>query len=118
VCSEWVYAPPVALRVLDLALTSTRINQKGLGDLYKSGVFEMLLWKLLAGDIWKEDRVRIAKFLWRTHLVQVSATRPFAYSLHALRAAGKSGGTGSLCERFVHCTVQSCYSYSRTQPLQ
>lgn len=75
----------VVVRVLDLALTLTRINQKGLSELYKSGVFEMLLWKLLAGDIWEEDRVRIAKFLWRTHLVQVRAKRMlFACSMAAL----------------------------------
>ena len=48
-----------------------RANKAVVPELYKYGTFEFLLWKLIAGDISNDDRMRIVKFFSRTHLHQV-----------------------------------------------
>ncbi len=45
-----------------------------MSHLYKLGAFEILLWKLLAGDIVDWDKSRIAEFLSQSHLLQVIST--------------------------------------------
>lgn len=52
--------------------TLVHSNKTAMSHLYKLGAFEILLWKLLSGDIVEWDKTRIAKFLSQCHLLQVS----------------------------------------------
>lgn len=52
-----------------------------MSHLYKLGAFEILLWKLLAGDIVDWDKSRIAEFLSQSHLLQVISTVLFLKSV-------------------------------------
>lgn len=62
-------------RVLDVLSSLVKANKAVVPELYKFGTFEFLLWKLIAGDITADDRLRIVKFLSRTHLHQVGLRR-------------------------------------------
>lgn len=52
--------------------TLANANKTAMSNLYKLGAFEILLWKLLDGDVVEWDKTRIAKFLAQCHLLQVS----------------------------------------------
>lgn len=58
-------------RILEVVTTLTIANKTALSHLYKLGAFEILLWKLLDGDVVDWDKTRIVKFLARCHLLQV-----------------------------------------------
>ncbi|BBN14040.1 DnaJ homolog subfamily C member 13 [Marchantia polymorpha subsp. ruderalis] len=57
-------------RILEIVASLTKANKKAMARLYKLGAFEILMWKLLAGDIHPTDKILIAKFLQQTHLHQ------------------------------------------------
>jgi DnaJ family protein C protein 13 len=52
--------------------TLTNASRIAMSHLYKFGAFEILLWKLLDGDVVEWDKTRIAKFLSQCHLLQVN----------------------------------------------
>ena len=58
-------------RILEIVTTLATANKTAMSHLYKLGAFEILLWKLLAGDIVDWDKIRISKFLAQSHLLQV-----------------------------------------------
>ncbi len=61
-------------RILEIVITLVKANKTAMSHLYKLGAFEILLWKLLAGDIVDWDKSRIAEFLSQSHLLQVIST--------------------------------------------
>lgn len=52
--------------------TLTNASRIAMSHLYKFGAFEILLWKILDGDVVEWDKTRIAKFLSQCHLLQVN----------------------------------------------
>jgi DnaJ family protein C protein 13 len=61
-------------RILEIVITLVKANKTAMSHLYKLGAFEILLWKLLAGDIVDWDKSRIAEFLSQSHLLQELTT--------------------------------------------
>lgn len=61
---------PIFGRVLDVLTLVVTADRRALTMLHRSGVFEILLWKTLAGDVTDYDRQSIARFLALTHLAQ------------------------------------------------
>lgn len=72
---EWslLHIAHVSHRILDTITALTKTNKHAMSRLYKMGAFEILLWKLLAGDIVQNDKAQIAKFLQQSHLHQVGS---------------------------------------------
>ena len=48
-----------------------KVNGDAMNRLYKLGAFEILLWKLLAGDLTDADKSSIVGFIRQSHLLQV-----------------------------------------------
>ncbi|KAH9554372.1 hypothetical protein CY35_08G060500 [Sphagnum magellanicum] len=65
---------PIFNRILEIVITLVKANKTAMSHLYKLGAFEILLWKLLAGDIVDWDKSRIAEFLSQSHLLQELTT--------------------------------------------
>lgn len=61
---------PVFGRILEIISYISRINRDAMQRLYKYGIFEILLWKLLAGDLVDSEKIMIIKFLRQCHLSQ------------------------------------------------
>eukprot|EP00271_Cylindrocystis_brebissonii_P009775 TRINITY_DN2501_c0_g1_i2.p1 TRINITY_DN2501_c0_g1~~TRINITY_DN2501_c0_g1_i2.p1 ORF type:complete len:1658 (+),score=386.93 TRINITY_DN2501_c0_g1_i2:98-5071(+) len=59
-------------RILDMLVLLFKADRGAVPGLYKFGIYEILLWKLLCGDTNKEDKLAIVNFLWQTHLQQDS----------------------------------------------
>lgn len=59
-------------RVLEILLIVVKANRSAMRRLYSLGAFEILLWKVLAGDLvdWEKDMT--CKFLLQCHLKQVT----------------------------------------------
>eukprot|EP00245_Coleochaete_scutata_P003630 TRINITY_DN1538_c0_g4_i1.p1 TRINITY_DN1538_c0_g4~~TRINITY_DN1538_c0_g4_i1.p1 ORF type:complete len:1010 (+),score=211.09 TRINITY_DN1538_c0_g4_i1:185-3031(+) len=57
-------------RLLGAVSYLAKANKGAASQFYKFGIFEILLWKLLAGDLLKQERVLIAKALASIHLIQ------------------------------------------------
>ncbi|KAH7284662.1 hypothetical protein KP509_34G065300 [Ceratopteris richardii] len=57
-------------RILDILAYVVRVNNAAMNRLYKLGAFEILLWKLLAGDLADSDKVSIVGFIQQCHLLQ------------------------------------------------
>lgn len=66
-------------RILEVVTTLANANRTAMSKLYKLGKFEILLWKLLDGDVVDWDKTRIAKFLAQCHSLQVSSPGPIQY---------------------------------------
>lgn len=58
-------------RILDILAYVVRVNNAAMNRLYKLGAFEILLWKLLAGDLVDLDKACIVVFIRQCHLSQV-----------------------------------------------
>ncbi|XP_024368115.1 uncharacterized protein [Physcomitrium patens] len=67
---------PIFNRILEVVTTLVHSNKTAMSHLYKLGAFEILLWKLLSGDIVEWDKTRIAKFLSQCHLLQDLSESP------------------------------------------
>lgn len=67
---------PIFNRILEAVTTLVNSNKTAMSHLYKLGAFEILLWKLLAGDVVEWDKTRIAKFLAQCHLLQDLSSSP------------------------------------------
>jgi len=76
-----------------------------MSHLYKLGAFEILLWKLLDGDVVDWDKTRIAKFLAQCHLLQVAFPAwhtphlPFPYCNVEMLTSSKLGSILSSCQK-------------------
>lgn len=57
-------------RILDILAYVVRVNNAAMNRLYKLGAFEILLWKLLAGDLVDLDKACIVVFIRQCHLSQ------------------------------------------------
>ncbi|KAI5070204.1 hypothetical protein GOP47_0014547 [Adiantum capillus-veneris] len=57
-------------RILDILAYVVRVNVAAMNRLYKLGAFEILLWKLLAGDLVDSDKACIVGFIRQCHLLQ------------------------------------------------
>lgn len=57
-------------RILDILAYIVRVNSAAMNRLYKLGAFEILLWKLLAGDLVDADKACIVGFIRQCHLLQ------------------------------------------------
>eukprot|EP00250_Pteridium_aquilinum_P018104 c23944_g1_i1 orf=785-7753(-) len=57
-------------RILDILAYVVRVNSAAMNRLYKLGAFEILLWKLLAGDLVASDKACIVGFIRQCHLLQ------------------------------------------------
>lgn len=57
-------------RILDILLYIVKVNIAAMNRLYKLGAFEILLWKLLAGDLLEMNRTCIVGFIRQCHLLQ------------------------------------------------
>ncbi|KAH7421759.1 hypothetical protein KP509_13G074000 [Ceratopteris richardii] len=57
-------------RILDILAYLVRVNTPAMKSLYKLGAFEILLWKLLVGDLADSDKACIVGFIRQCHLLQ------------------------------------------------
>ena len=58
-------------RILDILAYIVKVNSDAMNRLYKLGAFEILLWKLLAGDLTDADKSSIVGLIRQSHLLQV-----------------------------------------------
>eukprot|EP01018_Ginkgo_biloba_P000780 Gb_17024 [translate_table: standard] len=61
---------PIFGRILEMISYVARVNMDAMKRLYKLGAFEIILWKLLTGDIVDSDKVMIIAFLRQCHMSQ------------------------------------------------
>ncbi|XP_057836865.1 uncharacterized protein LOC131047061 isoform X1 [Cryptomeria japonica] len=61
---------PVFGRLLEIISYISKGNRDARKRLFKYGMFEIVLWKLLAGDIFDAEKIMIIKFLRQYHLSQ------------------------------------------------
>ncbi|KAG0579697.1 hypothetical protein KC19_4G117600 [Ceratodon purpureus] len=61
-------------RVLEILLIIVKSNRSAMRRLYSLGAFEILLWKLLAGDLVVWEKEMLCKFLLQCHLKQDHGT--------------------------------------------
>eukprot|EP00850_Spirogloea_muscicola_P002088 SM000008S22177 [mRNA] locus=s8:226750:241282:- [translate_table: standard] len=61
---------PVFGRLLAVVSHISTANRAATPGMYKFGLFEILVWKLVAGDLAERDRSAIVKFFSQSHLLQ------------------------------------------------
>lgn len=65
------YFSYLCCRILDILAYIVKVNSSAMNHLYKLGAFEILLWKLVAGDLADTDKASIVAFIRQSHLLQV-----------------------------------------------